>query len=397
LLQLGLVHGLAIGNDLQPVPGAEVRLTSGSFTAVATTDAAGAFTVASVPTPYDAMLVVTDLAEVTLYQGLGRADPTLVSLGSSVAVHPGATVGGTLSGGASLPLPANYRTRVTFGSPEGGGVASASGATGSYQVMPTWWGPATTTGSLYALQWQYDAAGLPIAYTGFASRSGVTLVDGDDLAGQDLSLAAVASGQLSGTLLPPAGYVPVLRRLLVVFGANQALDLARETSSDPGFGPTFDYLTPAPPSASLLLTAVATSATASTTVYAPLATSATGVDVTLPAAAALVSPADGAVGVSFGTTFGWTPTPGGISLLVVRGPSTFVTVTASSSATLPDTAALGVPLPPSTDFDWYVFGVGPFADIDAAAGRGGYLGPFVEPESNVFQTESASRSLTTAP
>lgn len=388
------VAGQAIGNDLQPVAGATVQLRSGSFTATATTDGDGGFSVSGVPTPYDAMLVVPALAEVTLYQGLTRSDPTLVSLGSSVPSHPAATVQGAVSGGASLPLPPNARTRVAFGSAEGGGVASADGATGTYQVGPSWWGTPSTTGTLYALQWQYDAAGLPSSYTGFASRTGVTLTDGVTLTGQDLTLAPVGSGQVSGSVAPPSGYTPSNRRLLLVFGADQgAVELVRET----GAATAFSFLAPAPPGAALLLVARASAGSAVSTGYQPLPTQGTGLSAPLQPAADLAAPADGAMGVTMGTVFSWSPSPGGISLLVVRGSSTFVVVTAGASATLPDAASLGFTLPPASVFSWYVFGVGPFSSIDAAAGRGGYLGPFIQPAAALFQTQSPARTLTSAP
>ncbi|HMK73951.1 MAG TPA: hypothetical protein VK454_11470 [Myxococcaceae bacterium] len=388
------VSGMAIGNDLQPVAGAQVQLTSGSFSVTATTDAAGGFSASGVPVPYDAMLVVPALAEVTLYQGLTRPDPTLVSLGSSVATHPAATVSGTISGGSALPLPANARTRVTFGSAEGGGVANADGATGAYQVGPSWWGSSSTTGTLYALQWQYDAAGLPLSYTGFASRTGVTLADGANLTGQDLTLAPVSSGQLSGSVTPPSGYTPNNRRFLLVFGADQgALELVREIGAANDFG----FLAPAPAGASLLLVARASAGSALSTGYQPLPTQGTGLSATLVPAAELAAPADGAVGVTPGTQFSWSPSPGGVSLLVVRGSSTFVVVTAGASATLPDAASLGFALPAGSVFSWYVFGVGPFSGIDAAAGRGGYLGPFIQPAAALFQTQSPARTLTSAP
>lgn len=386
------VSGFAIGNDLQPAAGAQVKLTSGSFAATVAVDARGTFTVASVPRPYDALLIIPALAEVTVYRGLTRADPTLVSLGSSVPSHPSATVTGAVSGGVATPLPPNYRTRVSFGSPEGGGVINANGATGAYQLGPSWWGPSTTTGDLYALQWQYDATGLPLQYTGFASRSAVSLTDGATLGGQDLTLGAVDAGQLSGALVPAADYTPVSRQLFAVFGVNQALDLFRQMVSDP----VFSYLTPAPPGATLLLVARATSASASSTGYRPFATTASGVSIPLPAAASLGTPADRAVGVTPDTTFTWTPTPGGISLLVVRGAATLVVVTTAGSATLSDLTQVGVGIPPDSLFAWYVFGVGPFADLDAAAGAGGYLGPFVQPTTALYQTQSASRELTTA-
>jgi hypothetical protein len=388
------VSGMAIGNDLQPVAGAQVKLTSGSFSVTASTDAAGGFSASGVPVPYNALLVVPALAEVTLYQGLTRPDPTLVSLGSLVPSHPAATVGGTISGGSALPLPPNARTRVAFGSAEGGGVGNADGATGAYQVGPSWWGSPSTTGTLYALQWQYDAAGLPLSYTGFTSRTGVTLADGASLTGQDLTLVPVGSGQVSGSVAPPSGYTPSNRRFLLVFGADQgAVELVRET----GAATAFSFLAPSPPGAGLLLVARASAGSALSTGYQPLPTQGTGLSATLPPAAELAAPADGAVGVTPSTVFSWSPSPGGVSLLVVRGSSTFVVVTAGALATLPDAASLGFALPPASVFSWYVFGVGPFSGIDAAAGRGGYLGPFIQPAAALFQTQSPVRDLTSAP
>ena len=95
---------------------------------------------------------------------------------------------------------------------------------------------------------------------------------------------------------------------------------------------------------------------------------------------------------------------GGVHLVVFQGgagaPSYYV-LTSGTSATIPNMKPFGLGLPVSTSYSWFVFGFGPFATVDAAAGSAGFitalLGVPVAATGDVYYGQSASRTFTTAP
>ena len=159
--------------------------------------------------------------------------------------------------------------------------------------------------------------------------------------------------------------------------------------NDTDAGQSFSYTTPNIPGASLVSVSTARNDAGYSAVYSVgLPVDATEVTETSPAAAELSAPVDGATGVTIGTTFSWGMAPG-VKVVVISlafpwdydsSPSSrlmtpgtpdtnsYVFLTSGTSVTIPDltSAGLGAPVP-STAYTWSVYGLGPYADVEAAS------------------------------
>lgn len=144
------------------------------------------------------------------------------------------------------------------------------------------------------------------------------------------------------------------------------------------------------------------------------------VTATPPPAAELSVPLDGATGVTTATPLSWTAVPCVVHILIISTgrPSdqvnsttaSYVFLTSETSVTIPDLTSVGLTFPASTAFNWMVFGVGPFDDVEAASanmlGEHHWPDPFnfnvdganlVNSNTGGFVTASLIRSFTTAP
>lgn len=391
------VAGAVIGINLQPVASAPVVITSGSNSFSTTTNASGAFSVSGVTPPYDATVVAGNQALV--YQGLTRPDPTLVFVDFVPGAPRTATLSGTVSGGAGFPQPANHLTRTAFASPEALDTATANTTTGAYNMgTVSWYGPATTTGNIRALQWQFDPANnLPTDYKGYGEKLGVALSDGGTFASQNVSMSGVGEASISGSVALPAGYTLGSKRMAVGFADRSLIQLL----SDPSASNSFTYNTPSLTGATIQMQVAAQNAagTSVITTKPGLAVSATGVSLPLPAGSDLSLPPSGATGVNHSTTFSYTPFSGGVHLVVFNGPGTnpdYVVVTAAASTRIPNLSSVGLGLPASTTYSWRVIGLAPLATVDAAAGPGGWLATYLGTVEGSLSF-SATRPFTTAP
>lgn len=390
------VAGAVIGINLQPVASAPVVITSGSASFSTTTNASGAFSVSGVTPPYDATVVAGNQALV--YQGLTRPDPTLVFVDLVPGAPRAATLSGTVSGGAGFPEPANHRTRTVFASPEALITATANTTTGAYNMgTVSWYGSATTTGNIRALQWQFDANNLPTDYKGYGEKLGVALSDGGTFAGQNVSMSGVSEASISGSVALPAGYTLVSKRMAVGFADRSLIQLL----FDPSASNSFTYNTPSLTGATIQMQVTAQNAagTSVITTKPGLAVSATGVSLPLPAGSDLSLPPSGATGVNHSTTFSYTPFSGGVHLVVFNGPGTnpdYVVVTAAASTRIPNLSSVGLGLPASTTYSWQVIGLAPLATVDAAAGPGGWVA-IISGAVEGSRSISATRPFTTAP
>lgn len=227
------VNGTLLTQDTTaPVGGETVVISSGTFSASVVTGPNGAFTVADVPTPYNATLLGRqgdpNCPFQTEYVGLTRSDPTLVE---AVIVNPSyvATFSGQLMGG-SYPEASNYFTDILFASPEAT-VSVPYQPSGAYSASVDWSGPTETTGTLYALQVHYDGdSGLPVDYPGYGTLSDVLLESGGNLAKQVVSLSAVATTTLSGTVEVPSGYSVGLKSVALLAHSGVGLSLLNDLS-----------------------------------------------------------------------------------------------------------------------------------------------------------------------
>ena len=381
------VSGTVVDDDGQPAPGRTVLIAAVNFDQTVVTDANGAFSVADVPTPYDATIV--EASQAIQYKGLTRPDPSLTAF--FLVRNRSAVLTGHFDGGV-FPETSNYKTDFIFASPEVTD-SLADPPTGDYSSTISWSGPATTTGTLYALQIRNDG-GLPSDYPGYGVLSGVVLEDMQTLPGQNVSLSPVTAGTLSGTVFYPTNYSLFSKSLALQAAPFVTLFFVSDFSSDA----IFSYTTPAISNTTLVVEAAATSDAGefSATVKTAQSANASGVELEIASAPLLTQPANMATGVTAGVTaFSWTIFAGGVyelSASSASGPSVTV-ITAATTAVLPDLSDAGFLLPTSTVYTWSIVGLAPVQNVDLLAAPGGLNRATIDISEGV----SASQNFTTAP
>jgi len=396
-----VVEGRVIGVHGRPMVGATVAIGA---LAPRTTDAAGRFLIDGVEAPYHVIVRHPSEASAIVYLDLTLPAPTLVHPGGVPLRDREAAVSGSLSA-TTFPEPGGYVSRVAFGSPEVQATQPVDPLSGSYQFSQLrWWGPAVTTGTLNALQWQHAHAtgGNPVGYGGHGQRSMTLDADGPALVGQDMALLPVATANLSGAVTLAPGHTLFERTLATVFAEGSYIVVADESTP----AAAFSYLTPVIEDATMAVAALgyrSVAAEYSYAVRAGLAANATGVAVDLPHVPLLTSPVDAATGVDASTPFVWSAPSGGVAAIVFAGSPSAVVVTAGASATLPDLGAVGLSWTPGFSYTWQAYGLPTFATVDAAATPSdGFLSswvfaPVYRPVSDGALGVSLQRSFTLAP
>jgi hypothetical protein len=188
-------------------------------------------------------------------------------------------------------------------------------------------------------------------------------------------MSVISTAQVSGTVTAASGYTIATKLLVLSLGTTGGMPLL----SDPSTASPFTYNTPSISGATLGLTAIAGKSLVATS-YAfktGIATNATNVGLTIPAAPELSLPVNAATGIKTSSPFSWNAFSGGIHALVISpvvtsNPS-YVVITAAASDSIPNLSAAGLGLPTNADYTWNVFGFAPFANTDAAAGPGGFI------------------------
>jgi hypothetical protein len=389
------VNGVVYDINLEPQAQATV-LVSGAIPV--TTDAFGRFSVSGVVAPYQVAAVLPSSQTGVVYDGLTLTNPAVVvpvSTLSSVVTHQ-AVVSGTVSGGAGYPEPANYKSSVIFESPETVWSWVLDPSTGGYGMAPQWYGPVSTTGSIHVLQWQYDAAtGVPTAYAGYGTHTGVTLWNGDSLGGEDVALGPVTTGSLSGSVTLPAGYTVARKTLNASFATSPRAPWVLFT--DVATATDFSYVTPSLTGTTLTLEVEAEAGAAlGTAIKTGLSASANGIALSIPAAPLLSGLQDGATGVRAGERVSWSGMSGAIYGLGITpslgSGASYLVFTADTTALIPDLSALSLGLLPATAYDWFVAGIAPISGLDELAGTATYM-----PAGDWSSARSAPRHFTTAP
>jgi hypothetical protein len=396
------VNGKVVDGALQPLAGLPVLVTGH---APVTTDANGQFSVSGVEKPYDVATALSDLRFVVVYTKLTRDDPVIrVSVTSLVTPQTQyGNVSGTVSGGAGYPETPYHRTQVLFESPEATYSTGADRYNGGYRMVQIdWRGSRTTSGTIHALQLRLDSTThLPAEYLGYGTRTGVVVSDGGDVTGQDVQMTPVAAMTISGTVTVPNGYLISSRNLLAGFGPAPTAPPVWNVLSDSRTTSGFRYVAPNLPGAGLTLRVTARP----TARFAPSATAARTVtdanasvlSITVPPAPELVAPEDSAAGVTVGATLAWHGMSGAVYLVTIleegrSNPTRFNIMTADTTAVIPDLSALGFPLGAATSYGWAVYGIGPFASLDDAAGSTSFFVP-----GDWSSGWSGDRHFTTAP
>ncbi|WP_018467195.1 hypothetical protein [Calidithermus timidus] len=263
-----------------------------------------------------------------------------------------------------------------FGSPEALPSGSSVPGPAYGPLNAQWLGPDSTSGNVYALQWQFDpGTNLPIDYKGFGSKA-LTLSDGGAFNNQNVTLGSLAEDNLSGSVTVPAGYALNQRRVNLRVAPGSGTTLLADASA----ATSFSYVTPRIAGATLSLVAAASSgARLSVAWKTGVATNASGVGVSLTAAPGLTVPVNNATGVTINTDFQTTGFSGGVNVFYFRhlagsNPDIYVITTANTTK-IPDLSAIGLGLPTSgaVSYSWQVIGVAPFTSTDLAAGSGGFL------------------------
>jgi hypothetical protein len=341
-------------NDVNlPISGVTVTIGGARLT----TNAAGEVTVPSVPETYDAVVINPEpsIETAIVYQGLTRRDPVF-----RVTRPEGTEHTPTLSG--TTDVPGTESVELLFGTSEVWKVSRALND-GSFSILPKWSGPASTTGTLHLLRWNV-AGGAPSSYTGYGSVP-VTMTG----ANQQVTLHAspITSGSVSGTLLAPSASGLIGRAFYAALDAHTLHHITSQTSASLTFT---NVVTPAVPGAQIQIWATATT-TGNSGVRSirHYPTTASNIELDIPAGPTLTSPADGAMQVTLQTPFVWSPLEGaaGVCALEIRGTSNqrIRIVTSETTTTLP--IVPGFVVPPDTTLNWNVTCYAPFDGVDEFA------------------------------
>jgi hypothetical protein len=222
------------------------------------TDAQGAFSFDSIPTEYDASLVVTYnvngriKTRAWVYQGLTRRDPTLQiyeglsDRGTQVDVLPNNP--STLTGSRTLS--------ISFGGPDGADQKTDVSGGGISAAHLAWQGPQVTQEFAHALIWEPDPnSDFPAQFIAFDTTQ-VGLTDTSDVvqahgsASFNLSADTIPSGTIVGTV-PGSGFMARFNNVFLRYTSNAVIKLLADKSKTAGFS----YLIPSIPDSSATLVA----------------------------------------------------------------------------------------------------------------------------------------------
>ena len=362
------VNGTVLsGANLIPEPGVTVLITDANRVQTSVkTDALGAFSVSGVATPYSAAVVETASQTATLYLGLTRNNPALISdSGTSPNSNRQSTLAVTLSGGTYPQPAANYTTNYLFVSPWAFQSDSLTGTLPAANSLTFSWldtSSTTTSGTLWGLQVQTDDSGLPTSYPGYGSTS-ATLTDAQTTTAS-LSLGSVTNALLTGTITPPPGYSVAEVDGLLILSNGYNIEMFADTTASTNLS----YTTPSIPGTTLALSIIAFNASGALwfPYAAGLAADATGVTFDCPGPPNLIAPTDQQTGVPTSTPISWSATPGAIyNVGFFINQSELLVWTADTNLTIPDLSSVGFGPFPSTKVSWLVSAQTGFTSIDA--------------------------------
>ncbi len=360
------VTGVVADEQGRGVAGAKVIIGALS----ATSDALGAFTIAPVTPPYDAIVLAEGGKTISVYRGVVDAAPVLWFVRAAPGPWRSAWVGGTVTQGAELAP----GTRVFC--PDAFAFADE---TAWYSLRADWRGDAAATLPVRALQIGLDASSQPASYA-FGARP-VDVMDGGVVTGHDIDVAAVPYDHVTGTAAPQVEHALSSMVLQVVAhfddGTEGTIHERQVSVLDPVAGDV-DVVVPTLPGATIRLDYGADGrygghADAS----ARVTPGQTGVALELPAIPAASAPAPGASGVGYETSLAWsTRNSGGMgSVYIACADGISYRIHGNTTATIPDLTAHGVSVARGTACtwtpQWVSYGIGQLvrgpAAIDALA------------------------------
>lgn len=340
------VSGRVVGAIGSPVSG--IVVSSQGQNAVSSAD--GTFTLGGLFVPYDLALSTSmGSGALHVFAGLSADDPVVTpafALEPSGLPSSTATVSGDLLGGD--PLPADHHALVCA---EGLdlvvlGCDRAGPGDTSYSLTLGWLSADAVPVRLHWLHLEADALDRPVDYHGYASLE-LMFADGDIFI-VDAGMGPLAQGTFSVSLASE-GSIPVEGAFI---GARVGPNLVMPMAVIEGT----DIEVPMP-----LLSGLGYDVTAMAGSVEALAwRTGLGLDggtVTVPAAPAMVTPADGAPNVTLATVFTVAAPPDRAKLFLwtpdAAGPAIFLTTT-GNSVTIPDPTPYGLSLPSGATYDWQV-------------------------------------------
>jgi hypothetical protein len=387
------VSGKVVSLTGQPVPSATVQVIGKPST---TTDSNGNFSIPGVSAPYDVAAIAPfgGSTVVTLFKGVTRSDPRVIAFAFGGGAKS-ATINGSLSGSLVLPTPAFRRTQMAFVASEGGDTSSVFN--NPYTLTPSWFGPNSITGTVHALQWSVDVAGLPTIYRGYGKLENVPVSDGSTANNKDVALNAVAGSILSGNVTVPAGMTLSDKQIRADFGANASIGLVYDSAS----GAAFSYNAPNIAGVGLTASARANGAggSESEVFKRNLVANANNTNLEIPTPPSLSLPVSGASGIDLANqAFSWAPFNAGLHIVQLStAGKAFVVFSAASNVTLPSTASLGLgTLPAATPFSWRVMGTSAITSTDAITNpSSGSVMNALQPASDYATGNSQTNTFTT--
>jgi hypothetical protein len=398
-----VVAGRVIDFLRRPVP--DVPVTIGGATAV--TDAQGEFRIEGVSAPYTASLMITAVRNNGqarygyVYEGLTRDDPTL-QVYSALAQRGASSLSVTYQD-IVFEDDLHY-VMLAWSTPDG--QLAIEEATGPVQYLgvPSWSGPATTTGTIHALDAYKDVASdPPVAYQAYQSQT--LSVSDNQPATIGFSLPSdpnLSTGGIRGTAT--GGINERSNSVSVRFSDGTAMPLIDQTAT----GEAFSYFVPNIPGASLIVAAA--DGISARPPYAVAhrevpAITAEPIALSIPRAVSLTSPQVDAP-VTPTTPFAWSPLAQTATTFLwhLEFVDTFqgmFVLTQRTQIELPEFAD-GFTVPPGVGVTWAVETHGDAANVDAFAGPDGYLDAFAGGDtyprgpnrSDGYYTESERRFFT---
>lgn len=370
------------------------------------TSAVGTFTMNDVKAPYDVAFALGNPANVTVYKGLTRPDPTLVAFGDSGPVAAKGrelqSVNGTVTGGG--PYPPNAVTVTVSGPTRAKGIATAN-PQGYFVMEPlaiagplSWVGPSTTTVGFHA-----HAVINGVGYYG--KRDGVAVTDQGNPGSQQIAMNQVNRVDVMGNVTGPASFTD----------PNAVRSVAGVRFTADGGGYDFPIGNGALPRDGTAKVHEVTGAlyfveasynrlrgdAEQSFARKAASTAANKLAVTLPEPARPTAPDDASKDVTNATKFEITAFQGGIQRVTfyATGQPTVTVVTKDTTLALPDLSSFGTSLPKNVLYSWRVFGYAPLGSVDDAKlaeildAPDGTLPPLVD----VRAAAATPRVFTTAP
>jgi hypothetical protein len=242
--------------------------------------------------------------------------------------------------------------------------------TGLYdETSLQWVGPSPTDVTVHGLQYEVDADGRPVQFTGHGTLQAVAAT-GLPYVNQDVVLGAVPTTTVSGEMVLPAGLNLVARYSLLRPNARTLMPLTFDQVQTTTFSLAYPDVAGLERSALFLAGVEFGASVAVLREQLPAPTA--NLTVTLSAATQLALPIDGAAGVGYDTDFLVTPSPGDRVFRATWQPSgdagpTIRLFTTEAVFRIPDLRDYGVALPPGALYEWTVDAFGPATAVDDVA------------------------------